>query len=88
MWPLRGRIVLAAPSQGLGKGASMGRELARRGPLLVLAVWLQACATGAVASGGLLPSVGLTPGGTQGVVLFRELRKEELSRRSRRWCPE
>jgi hypothetical protein len=56
----------------------MEREGAVRGLLLGLAVlWLQGCATGAVATGGLLPEVGLLPEGTHGVVLLGEVRRQE-----------
>ena len=46
--------------------------------LLGLAVLLlQACATGTLASGGLLSPAGLVPEGAHGLVFFRELRREE-----------
>ncbi len=60
----------------------MGRERAVRGLLLGLAaLLLQACATGVMASGGLLPPVGWVSEGTPGVVFLREPRQEgqELS---------
>lgn len=42
-----------------------------------LAVLLQACAAGPVASSGLLPSTGWAPDGTPGVVFLREPRRAE-----------
>jgi hypothetical protein len=42
-----------------------------------LAVLLQACAAGPVASGGLLPSTAWAPEGTPGVVFLREQRRAE-----------
>jgi hypothetical protein len=60
----------------------MGCERAVRGLLLGLAaLLLQACATGTMASGGLLPPAGWVSEGTTGVVFLREPRQEgqELS---------
>ncbi|PTL81687.1 hypothetical protein [Vitiosangium sp. GDMCC 1.1324] len=55
----------------------MGQDASMRGVLLGLAVLLQACAAGPMASGGLLPSSALVPEGTPGVVFLREQRKAE-----------
>jgi hypothetical protein len=56
----------------------MGRERAGRCLLLGLAAFLlQACATGAGVSSGLLPPVEWAPEGTPGVVFLRESRREE-----------
>ncbi len=54
----------------------MGREVIARGVLLGLAVLMQACAAGPLASGGLLAPTVLVPG-TRGVVFPREVRRGE-----------
>jgi len=53
----------------------MGREASVRGVLWGVAVLLQACAAGPVASGGLMSATEWRAGGTPGV------------RRSSSWCP-
>ncbi|HYO56269.1 hypothetical protein [Archangium sp.] len=50
----------------------MGRKVIMRGALWGLAVLLQACAAGPMASGGLLPSTAWVPEGPPGVVFLRE----------------
>ncbi|HYO54836.1 hypothetical protein [Archangium sp.] len=55
----------------------MDWEASMRSVLLGLAVLLQACAAGPMASSGLLPSTALVSEGTPGVVFLREPRRAE-----------
>lgn len=55
----------------------MRKAIVVRALLLGLSMLLHACAVGAMASGGLVPSTAWVPEGTQGVVFLREQRRAE-----------